>query len=365
MSNTSKGWGRAGSKFWMQMVACFPTLEDQLIGEIEKAEYGRVTNSIELDWISPNPSKNLEEYSLNSEYIKKELHIPSDFWHTWKTTNEEFWPSAQPQWDGIAYCKSNQTLYLIEAKAHISETHTDINVNYKSKGSIDSFLLRRNSLRHARMDFATKHPTTIGREEKWWGGPCATKLFKREHFYYQMGNRLTFLKFMNEKKESLTNPNIKNVKLIFLNFADDYTLGKNKNGTPVSEPIGEWESHYEEIWKEMTGSTTEPDNVLVVTFSVNDMLPNILFRKDVNFVEKKKEEPNGTVSSDEEKRKKPKTFIVDVKKDNLFFYKIGSAQDNSEINIKFKFHVIDGKMRCCKRGTNIPIKEIETILGVN
>ena len=66
---------------------------------------------------------------------------------------------------------------------------------------MDSFELRRASLRHARNEFAAGHLATT-REEKWWGG-CFVDKKQNEKFYYQLGNRLTFLKFMNEKKDEM------------------------------------------------------------------------------------------------------------------------------------------------------------------
>jgi len=165
MSNTSKGWGRKGSKFWMQMVACFPTLEKEFIKEVEKAEYGKETNTTKLTWISPCIDKDLEEYTLNSPTMKEVLGFKEEFWNTWKGTNLPFWPARQPQWDGIAFCAETKTLYLIEAKAHLSETNTSISINNEENPS-ESYNIRVNSLRYARKSF-------------WKGSVCHKTLCKR------------------------------------------------------------------------------------------------------------------------------------------------------------------------------------------
>ena len=268
MSNTSKGWGRKGSKFWMQMVACFPVLEKEFIRQIMKAE-GAKADSMTLEWISPRVDENLEEYELKSRKLKERLGIPDGFWDTWKGTNLPFWANRQPQWDGIAYCKSSKTLYLIEAKAHLSETYTQIQINMDSKRSLDSFEVRRASLQRTRKSFEKNNPG-IGREETWWGGKLADKVHPGEKFYYQLGNRLAFLKFMNEKVNEIS-PDVENVKLILLNFADDYTLDDNSKGISLAASIEEWEKHYEMVWSEMTGSPSAPDNVLVINYSVKDV----------------------------------------------------------------------------------------------
>ena len=119
MSNTSKGWGRKGSKFWMQMVACFPKLEKEFIYAIELEKNGSANNLADFEWISPCAKDNLEEYTLNSSVVESRLGIPGGFWKTWKNCEMPFWTHRQPQWDAIAFCNSTKTLYLIEAKAHI------------------------------------------------------------------------------------------------------------------------------------------------------------------------------------------------------------------------------------------------------
>ncbi len=66
-----------------------------------------------LEWLSPIIDENFREYQINNPLICKRLGFnPIEF--------VGFWPSRQPQWDGIAIGESG-TLYLFEAKSHLSE----------------------------------------------------------------------------------------------------------------------------------------------------------------------------------------------------------------------------------------------------
>lgn len=340
MSNTSKGWGRKGSKFWMQMVACFPKLEGAFIKQIAEAD-DTDASRLELEWISPRADKKLEEYSLNSAGLKEVLKLPEGFWDTWKSDeNLDFWTVRQPQWDGIAFCRNSGVLYLIEAKAHISETYTEIAVNENSEGSKASFELRRASLRHTR-DFYAACEAAAGREETWWGGKLVKKVRVDEKFYYQVGNRLVFFKFLHEKITDMKlqlderEYNVTAVKLVFLNFADDYTLRDSHNDRKLEASAEQWTEHYEQhVWPEMIGQSEAPDGVLVINCSVRDFLPGLYFRKDAD------------------------------KEDNLFCYKFGEPERPEEIDVPFCFKELDGKMRCCMRDTETVIPELENCLGV-
>ncbi len=340
MSNTSKGWGRKGSKFWMQMVACFPKLEEAFIKQIAEAE-NTDASQMELEWISPRADKRLEEYSLNSAGLKDVLKLPEGFWDTWKSDEKlAFWTARQPQWDGIAFCRNSGVLYLIEAKAHISETYTEIAVNENSDGSKASFELRCASLRHTRNFFAAGGEAD-GCEETWWGGKLVKKVRSDEKFYYQVGNRLAFLKFLSEKIRDMKlqlderEYSVSGVKLVFLNFADDYTLRDGRNDRTMEASAEQWKEHYEQhVWPHMIGKSEAPDGVLVINCSVRDVLPGLYFRKDAD------------------------------KEDNLFFYKFGEPESSEDIDVPFCFKEVDGKMRCCMRDTETVIPELERCLGV-
>ena len=65
MSNTDKGRGRKGSKFWMQVVVEDNTMQNELnrmIGE-------------DLEWISPlaGPEEIFDEYELRDPYVCHKL----------------------------------------------------------------------------------------------------------------------------------------------------------------------------------------------------------------------------------------------------------------------------------------------------
>lgn len=353
MSNTSKGWGRKGSKFWMQMVACFPTLEKEFVEQIAAAE-NRSTEGVSLEWISPRADKDLEEYSLNSKALSEFIVFPEGYWDYWNNTNSlKFWTTRQPQWDGIAFCRKSGTLYLIEAKAHISETYTEIAVDEDSEGSKKSFELRRTSLQYTRKVY-----TKAGREETWWGGKLVTKVKDNERFYYQVGNRLAFLKFLNEKKSDIrirldkTEYMVNAVKVVFLNFADDYTLSDNYNDRKLEASTGEWREHYEQhVWPDMIGKKDAPDNVLVVNYSVRDVLPDVYFRKDADLQ---------IVPAQTSSRK----VRVDKKEHNLFFYTTVKPETPEDIDTPFEFKTVDGEMHCYVRDSDTSISSLEIILGV-
>ena len=59
---------------------------------------------------------NFKEHQLNNKKVMKILGLDDGFW-------KEFWPTRQPQWDGIPINdeKKFTAVYLIEAKSHIHE----------------------------------------------------------------------------------------------------------------------------------------------------------------------------------------------------------------------------------------------------
>ena len=89
------------------------------------------------------------------------------------------------------------------------------------------------------------------------------KYFPKGHFdfwmdrYYQLGNRLTFLKMLNENGFG----HIDSVKLVLLNFVND------EKYRPTTED--EWVEHYKSVWFDMTGKEMHPQDVIVVNFDVN------------------------------------------------------------------------------------------------
>lgn len=229
-----KTYGRAekGSQFWIQMLANtnLKTKLDEMLG-------------VNLTWISPRKDKNgnYPEYQLKDEKIWKD---------EWGLTLEEkehlfeFWPKSglQPVWDGIATSENEEgkTLYLVEAKSHIDEMKS-------SSGACEAS-------RKLIIKSIKKVCEDVYHSE--WN----EKLWMNE--YYQLGNRLTFLHKLKNSKE--LEGKFDKVKLVLLNFADDYT----HNDLEKSVSIQKWEKHYEDVFEVMTGSKKTPENVIVINFSV-------------------------------------------------------------------------------------------------
>ena len=224
MSNTSKGRGVKGSKFWMQMIPNTGLKEefDKIIGE-------------ELVWLSPleGEEKLYEEYELGSKKMVTQLGITD-------VSIFDFWPKRQPQWDGIALSKDKKTLYIVEAKAHISEIDSKCSASEESKQIIEK------AMQEVHDD---KYP--------------AEKFFPWMNDYYQLGNRLTFLQKMKEKLPEANSIGIKDVKLVLINFTDDFTF--------KSEPVEVWKDHYREVFEKMTGSAETPEDVINIFYCVKPM----------------------------------------------------------------------------------------------
>ena len=224
MSNTSKGRGVKGSKFWMQMIPNTGLKEefDKIIGE-------------ELEWLSPLEGEEIlyEEYELGAKEMITELGITD-------VSIFDFWPKRQPQWDGIALSKDKKTLYIVEAKAHISEIDSKCSASEESKQIIEK------AMQEVHDD---KYP--------------AEKFFPWMNDYYQLGNRLTFLQKMKEKLPESNSIGIKDVKLVLINFTDDFTF--------KSEPVEVWKDHYREVFEKMTGNEDAPEDVINIFYSVKPM----------------------------------------------------------------------------------------------
>lgn len=218
MSNTSKGKGKKGSKFWMQMVIntkCRLQLNQSISDSIQ--------------WLSPLIYQDdFTEYELKHQYISDITGIKKDKF--------SFWPERQPQWDAIGINTEKKVLYLVEAKAHLNELNSKMNAsNKKSQQRIEE------SMRYV---FDKYYPK--GNFDSW------------KNSYYQMGNRLTFLHFLNE----ITWETGWEVRLILLNFVDDFTY------KPTT--LLEWEKHYRDVFKEMTGHESEPTDLKKIYYSVKN-----------------------------------------------------------------------------------------------
>lgn len=217
MSNTSKGKGIKGSKYWMQEIVNTP-----LQGKLNDAIGG------DLTWLSPLKVQYLE-YQMNSPYICNIIGISQKQ----KKDIFSFWPSRQPQWDGIALSQDKKTVYLVEAKAHLSELNSSI--TKRSKGGA----LIEKSMEEVLQKYYPKGNLHL------WKKGC-----------YQLGNRLTF---MNKLNEAFSGTDLQ-FKLVLLNLVNDRTY------KPTLQR--DWEEHYKEVFKAMIGQENPPNNVIVINFEV-------------------------------------------------------------------------------------------------
>ena len=182
MSNTSNVEAVKGSKYQMQSLVRSATMKAELDEKLKDC----------LEWISPLKTDFYKEYQLNS--LKEKFGLK-------KGCFDKFWPSRQPQWDGIALGKKTKTLYLFEAKSHKGEfclrkKGTNENNNRQIESSIQCI--------------ANKfiEPSEWETHSKMW---CEK--------YYQIANRIAFSDKMLELRTD--NTKYKNVILVFLNFVND------------------------------------------------------------------------------------------------------------------------------------------------
>jgi len=223
-SNIAKGPAIKGSKYWMQRV-------------VNEPEMMRCLNSMigqELIWLSPlaGPLNTYDEYQLSDKCVCQSIGLDP------KAALElfGFWPKRQPQWDALALDASGTTLYLVEAKAHLSEM--ECSCSAKNPDSID--LITRSM-----HEVQSKYYGKCADFERYW-----------MRTYYQLGNRLTFLRKLSEQPFGRIN----HVKLVLLNFANDTSY--------IPTTGQEWQEHYEKVWDVMIGEKTAPKDVIVIDYPV-------------------------------------------------------------------------------------------------
>lgn len=217
MSNTSKGLGLKGSKFWMQAI-----VNTQLKNELNH------TIGDDIEWLTPlSHQENYSEYDLKHPYIAKITGISKQ--------NYSFWPSRQPQWDAIGINHEKKIIYLVEAKAHLDELFSKMSAS--SQESID---LITKSMRTVFEAYQSK-----GNFDYWMNK------------YYQLGNRLTFLAKMNDIKAQTGYQ----FELVLLNIVNDFTH------RPTTTEA--WNNHYLNVLNEMIGQDTAPKNVKIINFLVD------------------------------------------------------------------------------------------------
>ena len=212
-SNTSKGRGRKGSKFWMQ------TLVNLENGSALSKVIQNVDKSIgDIKWLSP--LKNVNYVELKTKQIPG--LEKADF---------SFWPDNGPWWDGIGI-DDEGCILLVEAKGHVAETKTKC-----SASSETSRTMIKQSMREAHNILISSHKYD---EDSWLNK------------YYQLGNRLTFLVKLREQGY--------NVKLVLLNIVDD--------PTHIATSLHEWQRNYKDVFEIMLGTVKYTDNLIMVNFDV-------------------------------------------------------------------------------------------------
>ena len=226
MSNTSKGKADKGSKYWMQEIVNNKFLRKEIASKLGERS---------LDWISPLEKDSYSEYRFNDKDLQDKIPEISE-------GDFSFWPSQGPRWDAIALSKSGEKLYLFEAKSHIDEMVTGTDA--KEGGSGEKRI--KKSMEIACKNLFPKKIYDNDTESLW------------KDVYFQMGNRLTFLYYMNNKMEF---SKIKNVKLVLLNVVDDITHNKS-----LRTKLDKWTKHYEEVFEKMTGSKETPKDVIMLYF---------------------------------------------------------------------------------------------------
>jgi hypothetical protein len=212
-SNTSKGRGRKGSKFWMQ------TLVNLDNGSTLSKAIQSVDNSIDgIKWLSPLKNDSYGEL--------KTKQIPG-----LEKADFSFWPDNGPWWDGVGI-DDKGCILLVEAKGHVAET--------KTKCAASSKISREKickSMQEVHDGLTNSHNYD---EEAWLNK------------YYQLGNRLTFLVKLRDQGY--------NVKLVLLNIVDD--------PTHIATSLDAWKKHYNDVFGIMLGTAKYPNNVVMVNLDV-------------------------------------------------------------------------------------------------
>ena len=165
--------------------------------------------TIELEWLSPLKDDDYAEY-VDQDFINR-LDINSQIIKPLK----EFWPNGGANWDGLA--KDNKTIFLIEAKAHISEQM----IETTGASSEKSLALIEKSLED------TKAFLNIKSDISW----CKKN-------YYQYANRIAHLYYLRELNKI-------DAHLLFIYFLNDKTV------TEKSETKEDWKKAINEVYKSL------------------------------------------------------------------------------------------------------------------
>ncbi len=215
MTNKNSGKASEGSRLYLQEY--MEKAQDILSEMIIAASPSLLTfaaNKECIDWKSPlEKSPKGEFYEYRDDFLEV-LDLDNERYKKAKEKLREFWPKNGPQWDGLAVVdgiNGQKGFLLVEAKAHLNETKSDLKAT--SAESIK------------------KIKESIGRTQ----GYYEIQPNDWTEHYYQLGNRIAYLYFMNEILDIPT-------WLVLINFTD----GKYKK-----TDLHEWLKHYNHIYNNM------------------------------------------------------------------------------------------------------------------
>lgn len=178
--------------------------------DILNHELSKILNkTIKLEWLSPLKDDDYAEY-VDQDFINR-LDINS---RIIKPLND-FWPNGGANWDGLA--KDNETIFLIEAKAHISEQM----IESTGATSIESINLIKKSLEETKAFLDVKSDVSWCKEN-----------------YYQYANRLAHLYYLREINKI-------DAHLLFIYFLNDKTV------TGKSETKEDWKQAINDVYKKL------------------------------------------------------------------------------------------------------------------
>lgn len=210
MMNENNGQqGLKGSKLYLQN--CINNNPDKLSELIISASPSLTafTGDIKsIVWKSPLVKDKFHEYG---DDFFSALELEEGFINEVEEKRSGFWPKNGPQWDGIAIIKNSdgeKGVLLIEAKAHTSETNSNIGAK-----SIESISKIKESIARAQ-GYYNIMPND-------W-----------TQTYYQLGNRIAYLYFMN----------------VILNIPTWLVLINFVNGNYKPTTIEQWLKHYNNIY---------------------------------------------------------------------------------------------------------------------
>lgn len=249
MGNTHDG--SKGSQFWMQKIVNEAYLKDELdkmIGE-------------KLIWISPLEEELYKEYMIpgDEKILSKKEKLPE-----FENVDFSFWPKTngrKPTFDGIAISEDRSTLYLFEAKSHLTEMISETGAGTDSLNVISKCM----------QEACAKLFGSDSKYNKEIWEKVEVKDKKKKQVFYQLGNRLTLLYYLNKRRDVTNLPESIKVKLVLLNIVNDYT--HNDKNKIISKE--KWEEHYKKVFCMMKyGDVPEgkleeiniPENVEIIYF---------------------------------------------------------------------------------------------------